>query len=212
MNSLDVSAPVCTACGRGLLEHELRHQGCGVCVRTLDGLLLELAGPRGLYARLSTVLTPGTVAAGGRVSGSRTAPLPLRLETLSLQARGGIVTILQTWIVDFHEHLAFRHPRWEGNLQQQCDQAVNRLRILLQWAAEHHPAWAEFASEIRQAVGACRAQVTGETPARRVTVTCHCGAPLRITLDTPGRRCDACGNQYGWAELRQLPLAERAAA
>ncbi|MBQ1164756.1 hypothetical protein KBZ21_43025, partial [Streptomyces sp. A73] len=60
--------------------------------------------------------------------------------------------------------------------------------------------------------GACRAQVSGEPPARRVTVVCSlCDATMRITLDTPGRTC-ACGHQYGWAELRQLPLAERTAA
>ena len=202
----------CTACGRDLLEHERTHQGCGVCVRTLDRLLLELAGPHGLYARLGAVLVPGTVAAGGRVSGSRTAPIPCRLEPLSLSSRGGIVTILQSWITDLHEHLGYRHPRWSGGLQEQLDQAVNRLRILLAWAAEHHPAFDEISAEIRQAVGAARAQVTGEQPARRVTVTCHCGAPLRITLDTPGRRCGTCNTQHNWTELRQLPLHERTAA
>lgn len=206
----DLSA-TCTACGRDLYEHELGHAGCGACVRTLDRMLLELAGPAGLYARLATVLQPGTVQAGGRVSGSRTAPIPCRLEPLSLSSRGGIVTILQTWLVDLHEHLAFKHPRWQGDLRQQLDQAVNRLRILLPWAAEHHPAFAELNAEIRHLHGAARAQVTGEQPARRVTVTCHCGAGLRITLDTPGKRC-GCGAQYGWAELRQLPLAERTAA
>lgn len=207
----DTTTPTCTACGRTLLEHERGHAGCGACVRTLDRLLLELAGPTGLYARLATVLQPGTVQAGGRVSGSRTAPIPCRLEPLSLSSRGGIVTILQTWLVDWHEQLHYRHPRWQGNLQQQLDQAVSRIRILLAWAAENHEAFAEFAAELKQAVGAARAQVTGEQPARRVTVTCHCGAPLRITLDTPGKRC-SCGAQYGWAELRQLPLAERSAA
>jgi hypothetical protein len=40
-------------------------------------------------------------------------------------ARGGVVPVLQTWIVDWRELLDYRHPRWEGGLQQQCDQAVN---------------------------------------------------------------------------------------
>ncbi|MFE9382342.1 hypothetical protein ACFYMO_03760 [Streptomyces sp. NPDC007025] len=202
----------CTVCQQNLWDSELGHQACGACVRKLDRLLQDLAGPRGLYAQLATVLTPGTVGDSARVSGSRTAPLPIRLEPLSLASRGGVVTILQTWLVDIHEHLGYRHPRWQGGLQGQLDQAVSRLRILLPWAAENHEAFRELFTEVRDAVSACRAQVSGEPPARRVTVVCAlCDATMRITLDTPGRRCQ-CGTQYGWAELRQLPLAERAAA
>ncbi|MFG7942914.1 hypothetical protein [Streptomyces cacaoi] len=201
----------CTSCGHDLWQDELGNQGCGACQRRVDRALAELVGPRGLYAQLTDVLTPGTTGAGNRVSGSKNPPIPVRLAALNLQARGGVVTILQTWLVDWHDHLGYTHPRWDGGPQDQLDQTVARLRTLLPWAVEHHPAWAEFAGEVRQAVGACRAQVTGEPPARRVTVTCTCGAALRITLDTPGRRC-ACGQQYGWAELRRLPLAQGAAA
>lgn len=210
MHDLD-STPTCTSCGRGLYDHELGHYGCGVCLRRTDTTLAELAGDNGLYARLADVLAPGAGDHGPAVSGSRHAPLPLRLAPLSLSARGGVVTILQTWQIDLHEHLGWTHPRWTGGLQQQLDQTVHALRNNLAWMAAEHPAWSEFVDEVRQTTGACRAQVTGETPARRVTVACPCGAPLRITLDTPGRRC-GCGQQYGWAELRQLPLAERAAA
>ncbi|GAA2629913.1 hypothetical protein [Streptomyces axinellae] len=202
----------CTVCQQPLWQDELGHQACGACVRRLDQLLRELAGPGGLYAQLATVLHPGTTGGGARVSGSRTAPLPIRLEPLSLASRGGVVTILQTWLVDFHEYLGWQHPRWEGGLQGQLDQAVSRLRILLPWAAENHEAFRELFAEVRDVVGACKAQVSGEPPARRVTVVCTlCDATMRITLDTPGRRCK-CGTQYGWTELRQLPLAERAVA
>ncbi|EPD94566.1 hypothetical protein HMPREF1486_03119 [Streptomyces sp. HPH0547] len=209
-----MSDETCTVCQQPLWHAEQGHQACGACVRRLDQLLHSLAGPTGLYARLATVMQPGTLRDTNRVTGSRTAPLPIRLEPLSLAARGGVVTILQTWLVDIHEHLGWRHPRWEGDLQQQLNQAVDRLRHrgLLTWAAENHPAFAELYTEVRDLVAACRNQVSGEPPARRVTVVCPlCDATMRITLDTPGRRC-TCGQQYGWAELRQLPLAERTAA
>lgn len=205
-------APRCTSCDRPLWDDELTHRGCGVCLRRTDEALAALAGPRGLYAQLATALTPGRGGdGGGRVSGSRHAPLPVRLEPLSLTARGGVVTVLQTWLVDWHELLGFTYPRFEGGLQQQLDQAVTRLRSNLPWAAEHHPAWAEFAGEVRHMVGACRRQTTGEKPERTIAVACPCGSVLRFTLSTDGRRC-LCGTQYGWTELRRLPLAERNAA
>ncbi|WP_326806692.1 hypothetical protein OHB04_02540 [Streptomyces sp. NBC_01775] len=209
-DDLDIRT-ACVSCGRGLWDHEIGHYGCSICVRRVDENLADLAGPRGMYAQLSYVMAPGRSGEGGRVSGSKTAPIPVRLAPLSLQARGGVVTVLQTWLIDWHEQLGYTHPRWAGGLQQQCDQTVQRLRNLLPWAAENHVAFDEFVREVGQLAGACKAQVSGETPPRRVTVACVCGAHLRITLDTPGRRC-GCGQQYGWAELRQLPLAERAAA
>ncbi|MBQ1166240.1 hypothetical protein KBZ21_50480, partial [Streptomyces sp. A73] len=46
--------------------------------RQIATALAELAGPRGLYARLSTVMAPGTSGGGGRVSGSKNAPKPVR--------------------------------------------------------------------------------------------------------------------------------------
>jgi hypothetical protein len=209
---MDTDTPRCTACGRNLWDDELSHFGCGVCLRATDRRLAELAGPGGLYARLGGALIPGSGRGEGRVSGSRTAPLPLRLEPLSLQARGGVVTVLQTWCVDWFDLLSFGYPRAVGDLQAQLDQAVSRLRGNLGWAAEKHPAFDEFVGEVRQLVAACRAQTTGERPERRVRVCCPCGGTLSITLSTEGRRCGGCSTSYTWAELRELPLAERSAA
>ncbi|MFF0777062.1 hypothetical protein [Streptomyces sp. NPDC003720] len=202
----------CTVCLRDLYDNELGHQACRPCTDRVDGNLRALAGPDGLYARLADNLHPGSSAGGPAVSGSRTAPLPVRLDPLSLAARGGVVTILQTWLIDWHETLGYRHPRWEGNLQQQCDQAVGRLRVLLPWAAEEHPAFAEFAAEIGQLRRQCETATGGERGARKFGVVCQCGAVLKITLESPGKHCDACGAQYGLQELRRLPLAERRAA
>jgi hypothetical protein len=223
---MDTDTPRCTACGRNLWDDELSHFGCGVCLRATDRRLAELAGPpvwrghkgesklvSGYYAALGDALAPGAGSGGdGRVTGSRTAPLPIRLEPLSLAARGGVVTVLQTWLSDFHDQLGWLHPRFEGDMQGQLDQVVTRLRANLPWAAEHHPAWAELVTEVRQAHAACRAQTTGERPERRVRVCCPCGVTLSITLSTQGQQCGGCSTSYTWAELRELPLAERSAA
>ncbi|MFD8088637.1 hypothetical protein [Streptomyces malaysiensis] len=120
--------------------------------------------------------------------------------------------MLQTWLVDWHDTLGWRHPRWEGGLQRQLDQAVKALRNNLEWAATEHPAFAEFATEIGQITRACQRQVTGERPERRITVACPCGGTLRVTISTPGARCSGCSTQYTRADVLQLPLAVRSIA
>jgi hypothetical protein len=202
----------CTVCHRDLYADELNHQACRPCTDRVNRDLTALAGPDGLYAELADSLTPGGSSGGPAVSGSRPAPLPVRLDPLSLAARGGVVTVLQTWLIDWHDLLGYRHPRWEGGLQQQCDQVVKRLRILLPWAAEAHGAFDEFAREVGQLRRQCEAATGGERQPRRVPVACPCGQTLRITLDTAGVKCPGCSTQYGHSEALGLPLAERRAA
>lgn len=208
----DATAPACSICHNGLYENERGHQACRPCTDRVDRDLRALAGADGLYARLTGSLHPGSSSGGPVVSGSRTAPLPVRLEPLSLAARGGVVTILQTWLIDWHDLLGYRHPRWDGDLQQQCDQVVHRLRVLLPWAAEAHGAFDEFAREVGQLRRHCEAATGGEKPARRFGVVCTCGATLRITIESPAMRCDNCLTQYDREGLFHLPLAERRAA
>ncbi|MDX3027521.1 hypothetical protein [Streptomyces scabiei] len=212
MNPDDVTSPTCTVCHCGLYDTELARQACTPCERRTDENLAALPGPDGLYARLSASLHPGSGSGGPAVSGSRSAPIPVRLAPLSLAARGGLVTILQTWLIDWHEQLDYRHPRWDGDLQQQCDQVVKRLRILLPWAAERHGAFDEFARELANLKHQAEAATGGERPPRRFGVTCGCGATLKITIESPAARCDTCLTQYDRQGLFDLPLAERRAA
>jgi hypothetical protein len=202
----------CTVCLGALYADELDHQACRPCTERVDATLRAIAGPDGLYARLSTSLRPGSSSGGPAVSGSREAPLPVRLTPLSLAARGGVVTILQTWLVDWHEVLGYRYPRWDGDLQQQCDQVVGRLRVLLPWAAERHGAFQEFALELWQLRRQVEAATGGERGPRRLRVVCRCGTILGITIESHGKHCDACGAQYARRDLFDLPLAERRVA
>lgn len=207
----DYEWPTC-ACGRQLRQDELGRVACRLCQERADHALRQLPGRAGLYAQLATRLVPGRGGDGVVVSASRTAPLPLRLGPLSLSARGGVVTVLQTWLVDWHEQLGWRHPRWEGGLQQQCDQVVHALRVNLEWAATSHPAFGEFASEVGMLVRQCEQQMSGERRERPVLVACSCGTLLRVTVSTPGARCRGCNTQYGRSEVLELPLATRTAA
>lgn len=208
----DVTAPACVICHGGLYPDEFGRQACRPCEQRVDKTLRDLAGRDGLYAKLNYRLAPGRSGDGPAVSSTPAASIPIRLEPLSLLARGGVATILQTWVEDWHEQLEFQPVRWRGNLQQQLDQAVDRLRANLSWAASKHPAFDEFAREVNKLRRDCEGQISGEPAPRRIPVACPCGTVLRVTLDTPGARCPGCETQYGHAEVLGLPMAERRAA
>lgn len=205
------ASPSCLICHTGLYDDELGRQACRPCIRRTDENLLALAGQRGLYARLGQQLAPGSGSGGPVVSGSRSAPIPVRLEPLSLLAKGGVVTILQTWVDDWADHGRAQRTHG-GTLQQQLDAAVQTLRFNLDWASARHPAFVEFAAEIWQIRRQCEGQITGERAPRRIGVACPCGQTLRITLDTADVDCPACSTRYGHTEALSLPLAQRAAA
>lgn len=207
----DYTWPTC-GCGRQLRQGELGRTSCRICQDRAYRALQQLPGQDGLYAQLAARLMPGRGGDNVVVSASRTAPLPLRLEPLNLMARGGVVTILQTWQIDWHEQLGWRHPRWEGGLQRQLDNVVNALRNNLEWAATEHLAFGEFVQEVTSIVRQCERQVTGERAERPIFVTCPCGTNLSITVSTHGVRCRNCSTQYTRAEAFDLPLATRAAA
>ena len=207
----DYEWPACP-CGRQLRTDELGRTACRLCQERADLALRQLPGCDGLYARLATRLMPGRGGDSVVVSASRTAPLPLRLEPLNLMARGGVVTVLQDWLVDWHEQLGWRYPRWNGGLQQQLDEVVRALRVNLEWAASSHPAFGEFALEVTSLVRQCERQITGERQERPIAVACPCGTVLRVTVSTSGARCRGCDTQYARGEVLDLPLAQRAAA
>ncbi|MFE9337728.1 hypothetical protein [Streptomyces sp. NPDC007063] len=146
------------------------------------------------------------------MTGSKSAPLPCSEAILSLRARGGLVTVLESWESAFREELGFEPAPFRGNFEQTLAGAVSWLVNTAPWAYSGFAAVDEYHREILQLHGQIKAQVSGEPPAKRVTVVCAlCDATMRITLDTPGQKCQ-CGTQYGWAELRQLNLANQAAA
>ncbi len=202
--------PTCASCTRQLRHDELGRVACRLCQGRADTALRQLPGADGLYAQLGARLMPGRGGDSILVSSSRTAPLPLRLEPLSLMARGGVVTVLQDWLTDWHEQLGWHHPRWQGGMQQQLDDVVHRLRINLEWAAASHPAFGDFLSDVTSYVRQCERQITGERKERPIAVACPCGAVLKVTVSTPGARCYGCSTQYARSEILDLPLAARA--
>lgn len=200
---------------------------CPLCKRPVDGhdgtfhdrcrsaVDLRLSQIPGLYTALAAVLEPGS-AIGARVSGSRTPPLPVRLEPLSLRGRGGIITILATWETDWRSDLGFAPiPARAGREQLlDSDQAlaavVSFLRAHLDWAIAHHPAVDAFAGEVRDIAHECR-RALGATENLMKIGTCPalddgrpCGRQLYADPYATAIHCDRCGAE--WPRDRWLIL------
>ncbi len=82
--------PVCVTprCGRQLWADELDRWACRPCGDATAKRLVELPA---LFAQLDTtaMLMKGASRVGGGTSGSRTAPIPPRLDVLNLVGPGG---------------------------------------------------------------------------------------------------------------------------
>jgi hypothetical protein len=186
----------CTICRRPTGDRDpIRHQRCA------DRLRTDLADIPGLYALMGAVLAPGTAAAGAHVSGTRTAPLPVRLEPLSLRAKGGMVTMMASWEVDWRETRGMS-PAERGSSERDLAAIVLWLRAHLPWAVESHPAVDEFASELRDILHACRA-AAGLLPRVMRIGDCPadvdgqaCGAALYADPQGERIRCRKCGTTW----------------
>jgi hypothetical protein len=217
---MDTPAAACRICSRELYADDAYYQACQPCTLRTDQNLRALAGRlafegkgsdrkivAGLYSALPHAMAPGSGSSGGRVSGSRETPIGIKLEPLSLSARGGLVTVLQTWVDDWAGY-GYAARDYSGTLQQQVDRAVATLRFNLNTAARCHEAFPEFAAEMGSLRGQCERMVTGEKPPRKIGATCPCGTRLTFTLDTKSRRCRGCHTDHGHAELIELAKAE----
>lgn len=199
----------CVCCHRPLRDGELL--GCRICQQ--EGVARLRALP-GLYAATGAYLAPGgRGVGGGRVSGSRHAPMPARGDVLDMRGPGGVVAVLAQWEDVVREQLGYQPAPAGGSYERVLAGACGLLVDNAPWLYGAFPALEEAHGEVRAWHGRLHRLVHGEDRERRLTLECRCGAPLGgVTLSTPGRRCGACGQQYGWSELRGLMLAERNAA
>lgn len=199
----------CLVCQRGLWEDELDRYACKPCQHRLDDHLRRLAGPYGLYARVCLRMEPGARGNGPKVSGSAAPGIAGDLSVLDLTAEGGIVSILEGWVEDWAAQ-GFAVIGTSGRLQYRVDQAIDTLRRNLTEAAKRHEGIAVFANEIYVIRRRCETHVDGE-PVTTFKVTCTCSRTIRIPIDAPGITCHSCGANYGYEEIRQMAVEQRAA-
>ncbi|MBT2467815.1 hypothetical protein J7E97_08000 [Streptomyces sp. ISL-66] len=189
----------CCVCHCPLRADEADRYCCHPCQRRIDDNLAALPG---LYAELTAGLAPGAGGNGPRVSGSRSAPVPVRLEALSLIADGGVVSTVEAWVVDWADR-GYATPSSGGRLAHRLDHAVGTLRFNLDAATRQHPAIEEFAKEIGHVRRVCTAHA-GLQPSAQLTAICPCGGTLRFSFDAAEAGCRDCGDRYEHCRLIEL--------
>lgn len=201
--------PTCLRCHRDLREYEADRYLCLPCE---DRVAVHLGAIPGLFERLDDHLHRGAGRSGPAVSGSKSAPIPCRLDVLDLRTeKGPVLAPLETWVRDWEE-AGYAQVNEAGSATDRVGHACRTLRFNLSRAAAHHPAIDECVDEVATIWRTLTRITTGETAPRRIAVVCPCQQTLRITLDTRGETCLRCGAEYGHADVLRLPLAERRAA
>lgn len=199
----------CPCCHRVLRDGETL--ACRICREQGTGWLRALPG---LYAASASYLAPGRSASGtGRVSGSKSAPLPARCDVLDARGPGGVVWVVTQWEEVVRSELGFGEVPFRGDYERSLVGSVEFLVANAAWLYGHFGAVQELHDEIRACYLRLDGLVNSTNRERSVNVSCECGNVLRgVTLSTPGRRCRSCGKSHTWSELLKLELADRAAA
>lgn len=209
----------CVVCQR---RPPARPQVCDGCRTRLDRDLAEIAE---LHALLPDALEPGRQGTQ-RVSGTREAPVPLRLDVLdlSLPLRGAeavtdpygdqtghlpVVAKLDQWVLDWRD----TRDRGERLPVPTVYQLTRWLANRLSWACDEHPAVDEFAREIVETLAALRG-VHGLTRLRhRLPAPCPSCELLTVYRDDGADwiECGGCGRLWSedeWARLVTVLAAE----
>lgn len=198
----------CTRCPRELRDHETGRYLCRPCE---DQAANHLGAIPGMYQQLGQHLQR-SAGNGPAVSGSKNAPVPIRLDIVDLELETGpILGPLQCWVRDWEYHGRAELAE-TGPLHERVAGACRTLRYNLRWAVENHPAIDEAVEEFAHAHRILKGVTGGEKHPRGIVVTCPCEQRLRITLNTRGETCPRCRTEYGHSEVLRLPLAERRAA
>ena len=209
----DYEWPVCTACGRELWNDELDRQACRPCQDKTATRIGELWG---LFRKLDTTAALMKGASGGAspTSGSRTPPIPPRLDVLNLVAPGGVAAILRDIEDSWRKALGWTVAPWRGSPAQAVPDHVRFLAGNLLWACGSYESVGQDIDVIRRLHGQCTALVNDERRPGRVQIgNCPvnvdgelCWQPLTASAASHRVRCSGCGGRWEtlgeWRELR----------
>lgn len=226
----DYDWPTCLACGRALWDDELGRYCCRPCE---DGTRTRLNQLPTLFARLNqtAALIPGSRKTNGAApTGSRTPPLPLRLDVLDLVGPGGIATRLQaiedSWRTALGRRIAPASDgvrvfaSWRTNPTRAVPGQVEFLVINLQRACETYESIGQDIDEIRRLHAKCKALVDGDRRPGQVPIgACPvrvedglCATPLTAKASSHRVHCTGCGTRWEtMAEWRDLRAAQEQA-
>lgn len=214
--------PICVTprCGRQLWTAEAGRWACRPCEDVTGQRIAELPA---LFRQLDTTaaLMRGARRAGGSTSGSKTPPVPPRLEVLALVAPGGVAARLAAIEDAWRAALGWTVAPWRGSPAQAIPHLVGFLANNLLWACSSYEEVGQDIEELRRLHGECKALVDGERRPGRVKIgVCPvpvdgdwCGAELTASAASHRVRCGACGTRWETlGDWRQLRAAQEAVA
>lgn len=220
--------PICVTprCGKQLWVAEAGRWACRPCEDATSQRIAELPG---LFRQLDTTASlmrgarrPG---AGGGGSGSKTPPIPPRLEVLALVGPGGVAARLSAIEDAWRQVLGWTVAPWRGSPAQAVPHLVAFLTNNLLWACSSYEEVGQDIDDLRCLHGEMKAIVDGERRPGRVKIgACpvhvgdgYCGAELTARADSHRVRCGTCNSAWEtlgeWRELRaaqERVLAEAA--
>ncbi|MFD7705676.1 hypothetical protein [Streptomyces sp. NPDC059786] len=219
---LDYDWPVCVTprCNRQMWVAESGRWACRPCEDATAKRIGELPG---LFRQLDTtaMLMRGARRAGGSTSGSRTPPIPPRLEVLALVGPGGVAARLQAVEDAWRQALGWTIAPWRGNPAEAVPQHAAFLANNLLWACSSYEEVGQDIDDLRRLHGECVALASGEKRPGRVGIGL-CPAVVgddwcnaRLTASTASHRvhCGRCGARWdGLGEWRELRAAQEAVA
>ncbi|MGW2721416.1 hypothetical protein [Streptomyces sp. NPDC001492] len=216
--------PTCVACGRDLWTIERDRLACRPCGERTQARIAELPS---LFRQLDTTasLMRGARRPGAGSSGSKTPPIPPRLEVLALVGPGGVAARLSAIEDAWRQALGWTVAPWRGSPAQAVPQLGKFLTDNLLWACSSYESVADDIEEIRRLHGECTAIVNDERRPGRVQIgNCPvrvgdslCWAPLTASAASHRVHCGSCGSRWEtigeWRDLRtaqERVLAEAA--
>jgi hypothetical protein len=161
----------------------------------------------------------GAQRTGGGSSGSRTPPIPPRLEVLSLVGPGGVAARLSAIEDSWRSALGWTVAPWRGSPAQAVPQLTQFLANNLLWACSSYEEIGQDIDELWRLHGECTAIVNDERRPGRVKIgNCPvkvdeqlCWTPLTARADSHRVNCGACGARWEtlgeWRELRSAQEA-----
>ncbi|MEV7975422.1 hypothetical protein [Streptomyces sp. NPDC086519] len=207
--------PTCVTprCNRRLWVTEAGRWACRPCEDATAARIAELPG---LFRQLDTTaaLMRGAGRGSSPTSGSRTPPIPPRLDVLNLVSPGGVAAKLSAIEDAWRKALGWTIASWRGSPAQSMPALVAFLTNNLLWACSSYEEVGQDIDVIRKLHGECTALVNDERRPGRVQIgNCPvrvgdgvCWTPLTARADSHRVRCEGCGARWEtlgeWRELR----------
>ncbi|OUD04671.1 hypothetical protein [Streptomyces swartbergensis] len=212
--------PVCVTprCGRQMWVAEAGRYACRPCEETTAQRIRELPG---LFRQLDTTasLMRGSRRPGGATSGSKTPPIPPRLEVLALVGPGGAAARLSAIEDAWRAALGWTIAPWRGNPGQAMPRLVSFLTNNLLWACSSYEEVGQDIDDLRRLHAECAVLVSGEKRPGRVQIgVCPmpvddgwCGTQLTASTGSHRIHCGGCGARWETlGEWRGLRAAQEA--